>query len=96
MKKSLHDIEVLALQLVPEHAAKHCAWLHGAGYNGLKYLAEALDDEKKTLKPELDLMGLDLQSVSCVFISPEIEKLRATQSRIFLAQCAPWALSSAQ
>jgi hypothetical protein len=84
MIKTLEDIDVLARQLVPEHAAGQCAWLHGAGYNGLKYLAEALDDEVKTLHLEPDLMGLDLHSVSCIFIAPEIEKLRSTQGRVFL------------
>jgi hypothetical protein len=84
MIRMLDEIAALARKLVPEHAAKHCAWLHGAGYNGLKYLAEAIDDEVKTIHLEPDLMGLNLHSVSCVFIAPEIEKLRSTQGRVFL------------
>ena len=47
-----------------EAIAVNCAWLHGAGYNGLKYLAEALTDEVRSVALEKDLMGLDLHGVS--------------------------------
>jgi hypothetical protein len=66
------------------HAASSCAWLHGAGYNGLQCLAEALQDEKIQATLEKDLMGLDLQNVSCVFIARQVEDLRAEHGRLFL------------
>jgi hypothetical protein len=89
MIKTLAEIEQLAHQLLQQRslnvtAAAHCAWLHGAGYDGLKYLAEAIHDDVKTRPLELDALGLDLKSVSCVFMSPDIEKIRAAQGRVFL------------
>jgi hypothetical protein len=89
MRKSLADIEHLAQQVLQHRklnvsAASRCAWLHGAGYNGLKYLAEALDDDTKTLALALDALGLDLKSISCVFISDDVERIRAAQARVFL------------
>jgi hypothetical protein len=92
MNKSLQDIEAYALTLlltkVNENlamtAARHCAWLHGAGYNGMKYLAEALADVETTIHPEPDAMGLDLKGISCVFISKQIEAVYASHGRLFL------------
>lgn len=65
-------------------ASAHTAWLHGAGYNGIKYIAEALQDSESRTTLEKDLMGLDLKGVSCVFISTEVEKLFAEHGRMFL------------
>ena len=64
--------------------AVNCAWLHGAGYNGLKYLAEALTDEVRSVALEKDLMGLDLHGVSCAYLFPQIEALHAEHGRMFL------------
>jgi hypothetical protein len=92
MNKSLKHIEAHAhaallakvAEPVAATAARHCAWLHGAGYNGLKYLAEALQDADTTTTLERDAMGLDLKNISCVFISTEIEKQFSAHGRLFL------------
>ena len=92
MRKSLADIEAVALAALSTKvgaetaatAAKHCAWLHGAGYNGIKYIGEALQDSETTLIIEKDLMGLDLRNISCVFISAQVETLFAEHGRLFL------------
>jgi hypothetical protein len=92
MIKTLDDIEAHSraalLTKVDAHvadvASKNCAWLHGAGYNGLKYLVEALHDDVTHAALEPDAMGLDLKSISCVFLSKDIEALRATHGRLFL------------
>jgi hypothetical protein len=68
---------------LPQSAAS-CAWLHGAGYNGLSHLAEALHDATISATLEKDLMGLDLQNISCVFIAPQVEALHAAHGRLFL------------
>jgi hypothetical protein len=90
MKRTLQDIEqhatvvLLKARLDRSDIASNCAWLHGAGYNGLKYLAEALTDQQQTVSLEKDAMGLDLKNISCVFTFPDIEKLRAEHGRLFL------------
>jgi hypothetical protein len=92
MIKSLAEIETQALGVVRRKvpdpiatvAAKNCAWLHGAGYNGMKYLAEALQDSETDLKLEADALGLDLKNMSCVFISSRIETHFAEHGRVFL------------
>jgi hypothetical protein len=90
MKQSLPAIEAHAAQALAAkgfdlpQAARSCAWLHGAGYDGLQYLAEALHDEKISADLEKDLMGLDLQHVSCVFIAEKVEALLAEHGRLFL------------
>jgi hypothetical protein len=92
MNKSLADIEIHALAALRRKvdetsaaiAARNCAWLHSAGYNGLKYLAEALQDDKLDTQLDVDAMGLDLQNVSCVFISRQVEALFASHGRLFL------------
>ncbi len=92
MNKSLHDIEVLACaalltkvaEPIANKAARHCAWLHGAGYNGLKYIGEAIQDNDTTTTLEPDAMGLDLKNISCVFLSTEVEKNYAAHGRLFL------------
>jgi hypothetical protein len=92
MKKSLQDIEHIAATTlsnaghgnVAQHIAKSCAWLEACGYPGLKLIREALADPEQSAELEPDLMGLDLKSVSCIFLAPQIEKLRAERGRIFL------------
>lgn len=92
MNKSLQDIEAHArAALLPKlaesiavTAARQCAWLHGAGYNGLKYLGEALQDSETTTALDPDAMGLDLKHISCVFISPQVEAVYAAHGRLFL------------
>jgi hypothetical protein len=92
MKKTLEEIEAHALAALggkvdaetAATAARHCAWLHGAGYNGMKYIAETLQDPETTAVLEKDLMGLDLKNISCVFISSQVEALYAEHGRLFL------------
>ena len=92
MRKTLSEIEAHASAAMSAKvdaetaatAAKHCAWLHGAGYNGIKYIGEALHDSETTASIEKDLMGLDLKNISCVFLSPQVEALFAEHGRLFL------------
>jgi hypothetical protein len=90
MKRSLHEIKhhaaraLAARGIDAAQAAQSCAWLHGAGYDGLAYLAEALKDDRSSLTLEKDVLGLDLLNVSCVFIAPQVEALRAQHGRLFL------------
>ncbi len=92
MRKTLQQIEghVLAALNAKGHgnvaavAAAHCAWLHGAGYNGVKYISEALGDAETSCVVEKDLMGLDLKNISCVYISNQVEALYAEHGRQFL------------
>jgi hypothetical protein len=79
-----HAAAALAKAGHGDGAAENCAWLHGAGYNGLHILAEALADARQSAVLEKDLMGLDLQGVSCVFLFPQVEALRAEHGRLFL------------
>ena len=69
---------------VADFAAPACTFLEGVGYPGLKQLAEALSDSTTTAVLEKDLMGVDLQGVSCVFLGPEIERLTREHGRLFL------------
>jgi hypothetical protein len=89
MKKSLAEIEAharaaLAAKGHRQDAASNCAWLHGAGYSGLKYLVEALGDNETHTALEKDDLGLDLKNVSCVFIAPQVENLHFEHGRLFL------------
>jgi hypothetical protein len=92
MRKTLAEIEghvqtALSVKVNAETAAtaaRHCAWLHAAGYNGIKYIGEALQDTETMAVIEKDLMGLDLKNVSCVFISSPVEALFAEHGRLFL------------
>jgi hypothetical protein len=60
------------------------AWLEACGYSGIKLLREALDDETKSLAPERDALGLDLQNVSGAFLAPAIMRDVASNGRAFL------------
>jgi hypothetical protein len=61
-----------------------CVWLQAVGYPGLQLLVEALADTVQTATLEKDLMGLDLQNVSCVFLADQIEALYTEHGRLFL------------
>jgi hypothetical protein len=88
----LQQIEALAMRALhglcsdaqAQTAASRCAWLHGAGYNGLGLLNEAVTDESRHADLRPDALGLDLQNVSCVFLADAIEKHVVEQGRIFL------------
>lgn len=92
MNRSLSEIEAHARAALARHghgdvadfAAPACAFLEGVGYPGLKLLAEALKDSVTTATLEKDLMGLDLQSVSCVFAGAQVERLQREHGRLFL------------
>ena len=59
-------------------------WLEACGYSGVKLLAEALKDERRTLTLERDALGLDLQQVSCAFLAPAIMREVHANGRAFL------------
>jgi len=59
-------------------------WLEACGYPGLKLLAEALADARRDLPLSRDLIGLDLQNVSCAFLAPAIIAEVKTNGRVFL------------
>lgn len=92
MQVSLKDIEFAASAFlkanghggIAARAAVDCAWLQAVGYPGLKLLTEAIADKTQTAKLEKDLMGLDLQEVSCIFLADHIEALHAEHGRMFL------------
>ncbi len=92
MQVSFKDIEDAARAFlksrdhrnIAERAASDCAWLEAVGYPGLKILTEAVSDSAQTAALEKDLMGLDLQQISCVFLADDIAKLYAEHGRMFL------------
>ena len=86
MRVSLDQISKLAGRVIPGHeiAARSCAWLEGCGYPGIKLLLEARADERQALELVPDAMGLDLKSVSCVFLAPAIAGHVAARGRVFL------------
>ena len=92
MQVPLKDIEVHAQTLlerlgqnqIARRASTDCAWLQAVGYPGLKILLEATADAVQSVALEKDLMGLDLQEVSCVFLADQIADLYAEHGRMFL------------
>ena len=93
MRKTLAEIQSHALAAlsragveapVAEDAAAACAFLEACGYPGLKNLAEALGDERRSLTLRRDAIGLDLDQVSCVFIGPAVAAEVAAGGRAFL------------
>jgi hypothetical protein len=92
MRKTLEEIEThvfaaLSGKVHPDIAtlaAARCAWLHGAGYDGLKYVGEALADMETNALLEKDVMGLDLHGVSCVYVAHQVEAQFAEHGRLFL------------
>jgi hypothetical protein len=59
-------------------------WLEACGYTGVKFLGEALADERKSLDLERDALGIDLQNVSCAFLAPSIMREVSANGRAFL------------
>ncbi len=92
MHVNIKDIEEFARQYlefnghetIAARAARDCAWLQAVGYSGLKILHEAVNDTTQHATLEKDLLGLDLQNVSCVFLADDIAKLRNEHGRMFL------------
>jgi hypothetical protein len=60
------------------------AWLEACGYTGVRYLSEALVDERKSLSLERDAIGIDLQNVSCAYLAPSITREVSANGRAFL------------
>ena len=89
---NLGDIEKLANTALVAHghatiasvAASNCAWLEAVGYPGLKLLAEALGDENTSLDIKRDVLGIDLENVSCVFIGAAVAGEVENNGRAFL------------
>jgi hypothetical protein len=92
MKQTLNDIKAYALAAlqrkghaaIAERAAEDCMWLEAVAYPGLKILAEALADEAHAATLEKDLMGLDLQNISCVFLADAVHNQILEHGRLFL------------
>ena len=59
-------------------------WLESCGYTGVKFLGEALADERQSLSLERDALGIDLQNVSCAFLAPSIMREVQANGRAFL------------
>ena len=59
-------------------------WLEACGYTGLKFLSEALRDERRTRELTRDALGLDLDQVSCAFLAPAIMREVTANGRAFL------------
>lgn len=59
-------------------------WLEACGYSGLKLLGEALSDDRQSLALERDVLGIDLQNVSCAFLAPAIMREVKANGRAFL------------
>jgi hypothetical protein len=60
------------------------AWLEACGYTGVKFLGEALADERQSLDLARDAIGIDLQNVSCAFLAPAIMREVSANGRAFL------------
>ncbi|MGE0005557.1 MAG: hypothetical protein AB7S92_08205 [Parvibaculaceae bacterium] len=64
-----------------------CAWLEACAYPGIELLLEALDTtppgEREPVL-ELDVLGLDLNNISCVFLGPSIARIVEERGRLFL------------
>lgn len=65
-------------------AAADCAFLESVGYPGLTILAEALVDSRREIVLEKDVLGLDLQNRSCVFLAERVDAMIAEHGRLFL------------
>ncbi len=59
-------------------------WLEACGYSGIKLLGEALSDERRHHPLTRDVLGLDLDHVSCAFLAPAIMREVASGGRAFL------------
>src|SRR5687768_7189669 len=78
--------ERLSTMLLPDakDIAWAAAWLEACGYTGVRHLSEALADERKALSLERDVLGIDLQNVSCAFLAPAIMREVSANGRAFL------------
>jgi hypothetical protein len=59
-------------------------WLEACGYTGLKFLAEALSDERRSQPLSRDVLGIDLDNVSAGFLAPGILREVKANGRAFL------------
>lgn len=59
-------------------------WLEACGYTGLKFLAEALADERQSRPLTRDVLGIDLDNVSAGFLAPGIVSEVKANGRAFL------------
>jgi hypothetical protein len=92
MLLSLQDVETCAQRFLQAHghddianrAGDDCVWLQAVGYPGLQMLREAIADSAHHTTLEKDLMGLDLQGISCVFLADQIQAMHAEHGRLFL------------
>lgn len=95
MQIGFDDLAATATRLLQNHGEAEiaqdlgwaCAWLEACSYPGLTLLFEALDTtppEARHPALEPDVLGLDLQDISCVFLAPRIDRLVAERGRLFL------------
>ena len=78
--------ERLTAMLLPDarDIAWAAAWLEACGYTGVKYLSEALADDRKSLSLVRDALGIDLHNISCAFLAPSIMREVSANGRTFL------------
>lgn len=76
-------LEAAAVPDAPD-IAWAAVWLEACGYGGVSLLAEALADERRSLKPERGPVGMDLEQVSCAFLAPAIIADVKANGRVFL------------
>jgi hypothetical protein len=60
------------------------AWLEACGYGGFTLMAEALTDDRRSIELVRDALGMDLQDVSCAFLTPAIMREVTSNGRVFL------------
>jgi hypothetical protein len=92
MRRTLSEIETYAAAAMRQHGlaeiaedtASRCAWLEGVGYPGLKLLTEALADQQQNAELEKDVLGVDLNNVSAVFLAARLHALVQQHGRLFL------------
>jgi hypothetical protein len=59
-------------------------WLEACGYQGVKMLCEALQEETRGLGLARDGLGIDLQNISCAFLAPAILREVQANGRAYL------------
>jgi hypothetical protein len=69
---------------LPAGTGAVCAFLEACAYPGIAQLLEAAGDDRQQLDLARDVLGLDLQNVSCVFLWPGIEHEISERGRAFL------------
>lgn len=95
MQIGFDDLAAAATKLLQDHSEAEIAqdmgwasaWLEACSYPGLTLLLEALDTtpvEARHPSLEPDVLGLDLQNISCVFLAPAINRMVAERGRLFL------------